>query len=352
MRKASGTRPLVSRRAVLAAGASAGVLLGAGYFTQDTHEGPSGEIFGSGSNTVAPITDIASEDYMAEYEGATVIVAPEGTGAGFQEFCRGNSDIQSASREMLTTDDVDPGEPSEADLCTEHDVQYSKFTVGRDGLAVGVSEDNGWVDRFTLDELNRIWEFESTVERWNDIRDEWPDERIALHGRDSGSGTFDYFTRAVNGDIGAIRDDYSATSQTDEIWDAVADNERALGWGALGHLRGLQRQGGRIKAVPVESDEEPGEFYLPTEENIESGLYSPLARPLFVFVSYQSLREKSDLLGSFLRFYFNNQQALAREVDFYAEPDEQVAENHDTLDALLEELDIDPNGLTVEREAA
>lgn len=351
MAKASGTRPLVSRRAVLAAGAGIGILAVAGYATQESHEGPSGRIFGSGSNTVAPITDIAGEDFMHEFGGATVIVAPEGTGAGFQEFCRGNADIQSASREMFTDEDVAPGQISEAELCEEHDVSYTRFTVGRDGLAVGVSEDNEWVDRLTLDELNRIWAYQSDVQRWNDVRDEWPDVEMALHGRDSGSGTFDYFTREINGDIGAIRDDYSATSQTDEIWSAVAENERALGWGAVGHLRGLQRHGGRIRAVPIESDEQPGEFFEPTTEHIEEGVYSPLARPLYVFVSHGSLADKPDLIGSFLRFFFNNQQTLAGEVDFFAEPDDQVEANHDALDAILEELGIDPDKLTVQREA-
>ncbi len=350
MTKASGTRPLVTRRALLAGAAGTGLLIGAGYLTQESHDGPTGRIMGSGSNTVAPITDIAAEDFMAEFGGAAVVVAPEGTGAGFQEFCRNNSDIQSASRAMLTEDDVGQGEIAEAGLCADNEVEYTRFTVGRDGLAVGVSGDNDWCDKITLDELNLIWDFESDVERWSDVRDDWPDERMALHGRDSGSGTFDYFTREINGAIGAIRDDYSATSQTDEIWDAVADNPRALGWGAVGHLRGLERQGGTIRTVAVQSDDEPDSFYHPTTENIETGRYTPLARPLYVFASHRSLEEKPDLLGSFLRFYFNNQQQLAREVDFFAEPDEQVVANHDALDELFGELDIDPDELTVGRE--
>ncbi len=350
MAKASGTRRLVSRRAVLAGGAAAGLLAFAGYLTQDSHEGPSGRIYGSGSNTVAPITDIAGEDFMTEFPGAAVIIAPEGTGAGFQEFCRGNSDIQNASRDILTPENVEEGDISETELCADHGVDYSQFTVGRDGIAVGVSESNDWVDHFTLDELQRIWDFQSEVTQWDDVRQEWPDEPIHLHGRDSGSGTFDYFTRAINGDIGAIRDDYSATSQNDEVWSAVAGNTYALGWGAVGHLRGLQEQGGAIRAVPIESDEDPGNFYPPTAEHIESGQYTPLARPLFVFVSHSSLREKPDLLGSFFRYYFNHQQTLAREVDFFATSDAQVIDNHDTLDALLEELGIDPVELTVGRE--
>ena len=350
MRKPSGTRPLLTRRSFLAGGSSAGLLLGGGIFTHETHDGPTGRIMGSGSNTVAPVTDIAGEDFMAEFGGATVIITPEGTGAGFQEFCRSNADIQNASRELLSSEDVDDGTIAESTLCRQHGVDYTRFTVAYDGLAVGVSETNDWCETLTLDELNRIWDFESTVRYWDDVREDWPHERITLHGRDSGSGTFDYFTRTINGDIGAIRDDYSATSQTDEIWTAVANNRFALGWGAVGHLSGLQRHGGPIRTVAIESDVEPKTFHHPTRQAIEGGSYSPLSRPLYVFVNHASLAAKPDLLGSFLRFYFNNQQTLAREVDFFAVRDGQVAENHDRLDALFDELGIGPEEITVDRE--
>lgn len=350
MGKVSGTRPLLTRRSFLAAGLGVGSVTVLGTLTQGSHPGPSGKIIGSGSNTVAPLTDIAGEDFVREFAGASVIIAPEGTGAGFQEFCRGNADIQSASREMLTPSDVGNDEIAESALCSDHGVEYTKFTVGYDGIAVGINSENDWVNRLTLAELQRIWDFRSAVTRWSDVREGWPDEPIALHGRDSGSGTFDSFTREINGAIGAIRDDYSATSQTDEIWSAVAANKYALGWGAVGHLRGIQSQGGSVRPVAIESDTEPGAFYRPTTENIETGKYSPLTRPLFVFASHQSIESDPDLLGSFLRFYFNNQQTLAREVDFFAVSNQQIIQNHDRLDADLLALGIDPDGLTVGRE--
>ncbi|MDG5818236.1 PstS family phosphate ABC transporter substrate-binding protein [Natronococcus sp. A-GB7] len=303
-------------------------------------DGLSGDVAASGSNTVAPITQVAAEDFEAEYSGVAVAVEPEGTGAGFQEFCQANSDFQSASREI--TDE-------EIDLCGENDVDYTHYTVGQDTLAVGVNEDNDWCEEITLDELEEIWQFESDVEQWSDVRDDWPDEDIALHGRDSASGTFDYFTEHINGEMGNIRDDYSATSQTDEIWDAVADNEYALGWGGVGHLRSLQEQDGTLRAVEVESDTD-GEFYPPEEEYIEGGEYSPLARPLFFYFNHASLEEDPDLIGSFARFYINNQHGFAEEVGFYRATDDDVVENHDQLDSVLEEIGEDPDELTVERQ--
>ena len=241
--------------------------------------------------------------------------------------------MQNASRELLD---------AEAAMCDDRHVAHTRFTVGRDSIAVGVNTENDWVDHLTLEELTRIWTFEATgtVTRWNDIRSEWPDERLHLHGRDSGSGTFDYFTTAIGDGRGDIRDDYSATSQTDEIWDAVAGNRYALGWGPLGHLRSLQDLGGTLRTVPVESDEEPGTTYEPTQEHVESGKYSPLSRPLYLFVNHDQLADRPDLIGSFLRFTFNGQLSFARAVGFFGTQPDGVATNHERLNGLLETLGV------------
>ena len=301
----------------------------------------SGTIDASGSNTVAPITDWAGEQFANEYPDVLVDVAPEGTGAGFQEFCQGNSAVQSASRQISE---------DEIDLCNENDVEYGFLEVGLDGLSVVKNSENDWVDNITLEELQLIWEFEATDEitQWSDVRDEWPDEEMQLHARDTASGTFDYFTENINSEVGDIRDDYSATSATNEIMNAVAGNLHGFGWGGLGYLVDI-RDDEPIEAVPVESDAD-GDFYLPTEENIEEGLYSPLARPLFAFVNLASLEEEPDLIGSFARFYTNNAQEFARDEGFFAAPDEVTEENHDKIDSWLDQVGVDPDELTVQRE--
>ncbi|MFP8958721.1 PstS family phosphate ABC transporter substrate-binding protein [Natrialbaceae archaeon A-CW3] len=301
--------------------------------------GLSGTIDASGSNTVAPITSWAGENFENEFPDVLVDVAPEGTGAGFQEFCRQNSDVQSASR-MITEEEVD--------LCSENSVNYGFLEVGLDGLAVVKNSENDWVDDITLEELKRVWEFESDVQTWSDIRPEWPDREIALHARDSASGTFDYFTENVIGERGYIRDDYSATSQTNEIMGAVADNVDGFGWGGLGYLRSIEDDQ-PIEAVPVESDVD-GDFYLPSEQNIEDGLYSPLARPLFAFFNLASLEERTDLIGSFARFYTNDAQQFARDEGFYAAPDAVTDENHEKIDEWLDEVGGSPDDLTVQAE--
>ncbi len=290
-------------------------------------------ITATGSNTVAPITQTAAESYQDLRDDVLVDVSPEGTGAGFTRFCNADSDVQSASREILD---------EEIQSCSEDGVEYSHYTVGLDGLAVVKHSDNDWVDRITLDELRMIWEFEATdeVTHWSDVRDDWPDEEMDLHARDSASGTFDYFTRAINGEIGDIRDDYSATSQTNEIMDAVSDSVHGFGWGGLGYAVQAQEGGRPLETVPVESDVD-GEFYPPEQEYIESGEYSPLARPLFIYVNHATLQEHPDVIGSFCRHYFNNQSEFARAVGFFAAPDSDQNDNHDRFTEVLEDLDVE-----------
>ena len=328
----------LNRRTFLAGAGATSALTLAGCLGGGATDGLSGTIDASGSNTVAPITSWAGEQFADEYPNVLVDVDPQGTGAGFQEFCRQNSDVQSASREI--TDE-------EVSLCEDNSVNYDFLEVGLDGLAVVKNSENDWVDDITLSELQAVWEFESDVEQWSDIRSEWPDRDIALHARDSASGTFDYFTRAINGEIGNIRDDYSATSQTNEIMGAVADNVDGFGWGGLGYLRAIE-DSQDIEAVPVESDSTDG-FFLPTQENVENGDYSPLARPLFAYFNLASLEERPDLIGSFARYYTNGAQEFARDEGFYAAPDEITQQNHEKIDSWLDEVGSSPDELTVQQ---
>ena len=328
----------LNRRTFLAGAGAASALTLAGCMGGGDADGLSGTIDASGSNTVAPITSWAGENFADEYPNVLVDVDPQGTGAGFQEFCRQNSDVQSASREI--TDE-------EIELCEESDVNYAFLEVGLDGLAVVKNSNNDWVEDITLDELRQVWEFESDVETWSDIRDEWPDNEIALHARDSASGTFDYFTEIVLGERGNIRDDYSATSATNEIMGAVADNVDGFGWGGVGYLRDIEDDQD-IEAVPVESDSTDG-FFLPQRENVESGDYSPLARPLFAYFNLASLEERPDLIGSFARYYTNNAQEFAADEGFFAAPDEVTQQNHDKIDGWLDDIGESPDTLTVQQ---
>ena len=96
-----------------------------------------------------------------------------GTGGGFKKFCREETDITNASR---------PVKASEVKTCADNDVEFIELPIAIDGLSVMVNPKNDWVDHLTVEELKRIWEPQSDVKRWSDVRPEWPDKRISLVG--------------------------------------------------------------------------------------------------------------------------------------------------------------------------
>jgi len=154
-----------------------------------------------GSSTVYPITEAVAEEFQKVEKGKTnVTVGISGTGGGFKKFCNGEIDISDASR---------PIKPSEVELCKKNSIEYVELPVAYDGLAIMVNPKNNWVDYLTVKELKKMWEPEAQgkIKKWNQIRPNWPDKEIHLFGAGVDSGTFDYFTEAINGKGGASRGD-------------------------------------------------------------------------------------------------------------------------------------------------
>ena len=275
----------------------------------------------SGSNTVRPLTDAVGEAFENENDDAVVNVRGPGTGAGFQEFTQGDTDIQNASRDITE---------EEAARAEENGIEYTRFTIGQDALTVYLHPDNDWVDSLTVDELQAIYDFESDVETWSDVRSEWPDEEISVWSRDTDSGTFDYFTEAVNGEAARIRqDDLTMRQETIAIVDGVAQNQYAIGYGGWSYW---QENQDRVQAAAIQ-DRGESEAYEPVVDNINAGNYTPLTRPLFTFYNNEAFDR--EIIVDFARFYFDNVQDVALDVGFFGAPDETLEANHDKLDGML-----------------
>ena len=279
-----------------------------------------GSIEASGSNTVRPLTEAVAEAYEDENEDAVINVRGPGTGAGFEEFTQGDTDIQNASRDI---------KPDEQDRADENDIEFSRFTVGQDGIVVYLNPDNDFVDYLSVDELEAIYEFESDIDTWSDVRSEWPDEEIDIWGRDSDSGTFDYFTEALTGEAGNVRTDYSARAETSAVVDGVAGSEFAIGFG--GHSYWVENQD-RVDAAAIQ-DRGESEAYEPTDENINAGNYTPLTRPLFIFINHDSFDR--EIVRDFARFYFDNVTDVAGNAGFFGATPEELEANHDKMDQVV-----------------
>ncbi|AFZ71609.1 PstS family phosphate ABC transporter substrate-binding protein [Natronobacterium gregoryi] len=319
----------VSRRRVLLGTAGTGFGGLAGCLTRGEDSGLEGEIVIDGSNTLLPNSALVAELFMWENNQVRISVSGSGTGAGFQQFCRGEADLQNASRR------IGDGERT---LCEGNGVDWLELEVVMDGIAIIKHPDNTWCDQLTVDELGQMWERGSDVETWADLDDDWPGEEISFYGRDAASGTYDYFTEQITGAVGNIRNDFSGSPDTNNIVRGVRGNEHAIGFAGAGYYEENEDD---LEVVEIYNGDE---YASPSPETIEASEqapedrtvepYEPLSRPLYLYVREDALERPA--FREFVRFYLETTQETARDVGFYAVPDETIEEQRERLEDAIE----------------
>jgi phosphate transport system substrate-binding protein len=242
-----------------------------------------------GSSTVYPITQAMAEEFSYVNSKVRVTVGVSGTGGGMEKFTIGETDISNASREI---------KDSELAKTKENGIAITRFTVAYDGITVVVNPENDWANDITVEELQKIWEPGSSVETWSDVRPEWPNEEIELYGPGADSGTFDYFTGAIVGNESESRADFTASEDDNVLVQGVAGSKYALGYFGYAYFEENQN---KLKALTING-------VKPTPENIESDKYTPLSRPLFIYVNDASVKRIE--VEAFLNFYFENAREL------------------------------------------
>jgi len=271
-----------------------------------------------GSSTVWPITDEAALRFLDEAENVRITVGFSGTGGGFRKFCAGETDIQNASRSI---------EPDEMDACRENNVEYFVFEVAYDGITVVTNPENEFASCLTVEQLKLLWQPENPAKTWSDLDLAWPDETIELYGPGPDSGTFDYFTSAVIGEEGASRTDYFPSENDLDLVEGVALDRDGLGYFGFAYF---EEAGDRLKSIAIDSG---SGCVTPTAETIADGSYTPLSRPLFVYVRASSLARPE--VTAFMRFYLANAKSIAADVGYIPSPDGIYREDQARLEAAI-----------------
>ena len=271
--------------------------------------GVSGEVLIDGSSTVEPLTSAAGEFFLEEEPEVNVSVGTSGTGGGFEVFCQGQTDISNASR---------PIKEEEAAACEAEGIEYTELTVATDALTVVTSADNDFITCLTTEELATLWgpEAEGAVTTWNQVNPEFPAEPIELYGPGTDSGTFDYFTGEINGEEGVSRTDYNASEDDNVIVQGVSGSANALGYFGFTYF---EENAEALKAVEIDSGEG---CVAPSAEAAQDGSYTPLARPLFVYVNNASAADKPQV-KAFVDFFARNDADIAEAAQFIPLNDEQ-----------------------------
>jgi len=264
----------------------------------------SGVIRVDGSSTVYPITEYIATLFMEEYPMVSVYVGVSGTGGGFKRFVTGEIDINDASREI---------EDVEEALARRYGVRYVEIPIAIDGVVVIVNPGNTWVDSLSIDELRMIWSPDSGVEKWSDIRPEWPDRPINLYGPGPDSGTFDFFTEYLFGEAGISRTDYIASEDDNVILRGVENDLYGLGYFGLAYyLENMDR----VRAVPIDAGEGP---VGPSLESVRRFEY-PLSRLLYLYVNLDRL-DGDPVLREFIAFYLEHAYEAVLEVGYAPLPE-------------------------------
>jgi phosphate transport system substrate-binding protein len=288
-------------------------------YTAGTDPGSlSGSITSDGSSTVFPIMEAVAEEFGAIAGDVEVTVDSSGTGGGFKRFCAGETDFSNASRAI---------KEEEVALCTDGGVNYYEFEIAYDGLSVVVNPENDWVTCLTVDQLKQIWMKDSTITNWSDLDPSWPEEEIALYGPGTDSGTYDYFTAEINGEEGVSREDYTPSEDDNVLVEGVAGDENALGYFGLAYY---EQNADRLKLVEVDGG---SGCVAPSAETVQDGTYSPLSRPLYLYVNAASLARPE--VQEFARFAIAEVNVYLEEVGYVDSPVNVYLEDQAKLEAAI-----------------
>ena len=271
-------------------------------------DGLTGTVDGDGSSTVFPVTEAVAEEFNRENSGVDITVGVSGTGGGFEKFCAGETDFSDASR---------PIKDSEAEACAAAGVEYVELTVAVDGLAVVVNPENDWADCLTTEELEAVWKPGSTVANWSQVRDGFPDQPLKLFGPGTDSGTFDYFTDEIVGEEGSSRVDYTASEDDNVLVQGVAGEKGALGYFGFAYYA---ENSDKLRVLGVDSG---SGCVVPSDETVKANTYTPLSRPLFVYVRDQAAAREE--VKEFFDFYLAIVNELVADVGYTPLADDVLA---------------------------
>ena len=256
-----------------------------------------------GSSTVFPITEAVAEEFQIQKRGKVRVTAGiSGTGGGFKRFCRGETDISDASRPILS---------AEMATCAAAGIKYIELPIAYDALTVVVNPKANWIDQITVEELKKMWEpaAQGVVTRWDQVNSKWPKGPLKLFGPGADSGTFDYFTEAVNGKAKSSRGDFTASEDDNILVQGVESDVNSLAYFGYAYYAAQQ---GKMKALKVVNAK--GVAVGPSEAAVLDGSYNPFSRPLFIYVNAQSAQRPE--VKEFVEFYLSQGAQYIKEVKY------------------------------------
>ncbi len=276
----------------------------------------SGSVAVDGSSTVYPMSDTAAEMLSEENSGIETSVGFAGTGGGFEKFCAGEIDVADASRPIK--------EDEEVPVCEENGVEYTELLVATDALTVVVHPELA-VDCLTTDQVVDLFGPGSKVSTWSDLDPSFPDQEIAGFIPGSDSGTYDYLAAdVVDDESETLRDDFEASEDDNVLVQGVAGTEGSVGFFGYTYY---EENSDTVKALAIDDGNGCVE---PSAETAQAGEYTPLSRPLFIYVSNASYND-NEAVRTYVDFYIENLATIAETAQYIPLNDEDYAATQEAL---------------------
>lgn len=260
-----------------------------------------------GSSTVFPITNLIVEKFNAlDTDDISVESNFSGSIGGFKKFCEGKTDMNNSSVPIPQTF---------MEECKKNGVAYIELPVAFDALTVVTHPSNTWAKTMTVEELKTIWQpsAENKIVRWNQVNSQWADKTLNLFGPGRDSGTFEYFTVAINGEHDS-RNDYVYSEDDEALVNGVIQDPNALGYFGYAYYSSHKD---KLQAVSIDNG---NGAIIPSDATIIDNSYRPLTRPLFIYVNAKSAQENKSLI-QFVNFYLSNAAKVVHEVGYLPLPD-------------------------------
>ncbi|MCA1063404.1 PstS family phosphate ABC transporter substrate-binding protein [Rossellomorea sp. AcN35-11] len=274
----------------------------------------SGSVKMDGSSTVAPIMEAVNEEYAAMQPDVKVSIGVSGSGGGFEKFIAGETDLSNASR---------PIKDEEKQKLEEAGIDFTEFEVAKDGLTIVVNKENDWAEDMTVEDLHKLWVEDGTTKKWSDINPEWPDEEVKFYSPGTDSGTYDYFNEAVLEEKDMVKKNIQLSEDDNVLVQGVTGDKNAIGFFGFAYYLANKDNLKPVKIGGVE----------PNNETIESGEYTPLSRPLYVYAKNSSVKD-NEAVYDFMKFTIENSSEMAEAVGYVSLPEEKITEATDKLEGL------------------
>ena len=288
----------------------------------DSASGLSGSISIDGSSTVQPFAEAAAELFNEENPDVNITVGAAGTSGGFEKFCAGETDISDASRSI---------EPEEVKVCKDGGVEYTEIQVANDGISV-VTNPALEISCLSTDQLKQLW-VDDKVTNYSELGDDAdsgeaiPDAEVSLYGPGTDSGTFDYFTDVINGEEGVSRKEYQASEDDNVLVQGVSGDQNGLGYFGFSYYEQNQ------DALNLVSVDDGSGCVAPSTETIQDGSYTPLSRPLFMYVSDEAL-QKPEVAG-FVQYVSDDYEGIASAALIVPMDETQAGETQSTVEGAV-----------------